>query len=89
MHVELSPEAQKRVESLVASGEFETVEGVIDAALDRLLIPIHKFTAEELAPMFERGREEILAGKTRPADAALVAELRAIVEAKGLRRRQS
>jgi hypothetical protein len=39
--------------------------------------------------MFERGHEEILAGKTRPADAALVAELRAIVEAKGLRRRQS
>jgi Arc/MetJ-type ribon-helix-helix transcriptional regulator len=81
MHVELSPEAQERVESLVASGAYPSVEAAVEAAVDALSCPLCDEGSSELDDELDAQAEaDIAAGRVRPVDDAFVAELRAYVE---------
>jgi Arc/MetJ-type ribon-helix-helix transcriptional regulator len=76
MHVELSREAQERVESLVASGAYPSVEAAVEAAVDALEPPGPGYSHEEISALSEVGRKDIAAGRFRVADDAFIAELR-------------
>jgi Arc/MetJ-type ribon-helix-helix transcriptional regulator len=81
MHVELSPEAQRHVESLVASGAYPSVEAAVEAAVDALSCPLCDVTSSELDEELDADAEaDIAAGRVRPVDDAFVANLRGYVE---------
>lgn len=86
MHVELSPELSRIVRSLIESGEFRSVEQVLEAALLDM-VRAREMTPEKLARVREeirRGIESAEAGHVKPAEEVL-ARIRADRE----RRRRS
>ena len=81
MHVELSRGAQERVESLVASGAYPSVEAAVEAAVDGLSCRLCDETSSELDAAWDAEAEaDIAAGRVRPPDDAFMAELREYVE---------
>jgi Arc/MetJ-type ribon-helix-helix transcriptional regulator len=74
MHVELSREAQERVESLVASGAYPSVEAAVEAAVDALEHP--DFEGIDVTSRRRRALDDFAAGRTHEATPEYLADLR-------------
>ena len=78
MHVEVSPEAQERVESLVASGAYPSVEAVVEAAVVALEHP--DFEGIDVTSRRRRALDDFAAGRTHEATPEFLADLRLRLE---------
>jgi putative addiction module CopG family antidote len=73
--IALSEEAMSVIEQKLASGEFESAEAVVDAAMRLLQARDHEY-GEWLRAAVQRGEESVAAGRVVSVDEAFWKKLR-------------